>query len=415
MYTFKEIDNILEYDNFYKSFSKAPIMQDYAWSKVKTNFGHVICGLYQDNVLVGACLILIKKLAYNLNLFYVPRGYLIDFSNKELLKIFTDKIKEYAKKRHAYCIKIDPYISLTEKRVNERDGEVYNFYSENNELITNNLKELGYIHRGFKKEIPAYLQPRFTMAVPLIKPDKTFMSEDELLHTMKKNVRGYLGDYHAKRGVFFEHTNNEAKLDDFMAIINKTEARQNISLRNRNYFHKMMTSFGDRALLFFAKIDVDKYIAFLDESFKDPKADIEFLNKQKESALALKAERGSIITVSASIVILPANTEGIRMAEFLYAGNDTSVLPNLKINNGLTYYRLLYCLENGYQYANLGGVDGSLNDHLSTFKSKFNPLVLEFIGEYDLPVNKTLYKMISTLEPSLKNTYRFVVKHFKRG
>lgn len=414
MYTFKEINDIKEYDDFYKKCSKAPIMQDYAWTKVKYNFGHVICGLYKDDTLVATALILIKRIIFNISLFYVPRGYLIDFADEELLKVFTEEIKKYAKKRNAYCVKIDPYIGIYEKRVHEKEGEVYTFYSENNEQKISNLKKLGYIHRGFKKEIPAYLQPRFKMVVPLITPDGTFMSEEELLKTMKKNVRGYLGDYHNKRGIIFEHTNDMNRLDEFMKIINTTEERQNIALRNINYYKRIMTAFSDRAILFFANVDVNKYLEFIEEALKEPKADEEFLNKQKESALALKAERGDIVPASAALVVLPSNTEGIRMAEFLYAGNDISVLPNLKINNGLVYSRLLYCLEHKFHYANLGGVDGSLTDHLSTFKSKFNPLIIESIGEFDLPVNKFLYKIIGTLEPSLKKVYRFAVRLFKR-
>ena len=38
------------------------------------------------------------------------------------------------------------------------------------------------------------------------------------------------------------------------------------------------------------------------------------------------------------------------MAEFLYAGNDTSVFTNLKVNNGLTFYRIMYCLKNKIHY-----------------------------------------------------------------
>ena len=39
----------------------------------------------------------------------------------------------------------------------------------------------------------------------------------------------------------------------------------------------------------------------------------------------------------------------------------------------------------------MGGVDGSLKDGLTVYKSKYNTLVREHIGEFDLPVNKVLY------------------------
>ena len=38
------------------------------------------------------------------------------------------------------------------------------------------------------------------------------------------------------------------------------------------------------------------------------------------------------------------------------------------------------------------GLEGSLNDGLIKFKANFNPTINEFIGEFDLPVNKLLFK-----------------------
>lgn len=413
MYVFKDNISIKEYEDFYKKYSRAPIMQDYAWAKVKSNFEQLICGLYKDNKLVAASLILIRKLPFNLKLMYASRGYLIDFTNKELLDVFTKNIKALAKKIKAYTVKVDPYVALSEKRVNPFENESYQFYSRDHELICQNLEEVGYIHQGLSKKIGAYLQPRFTMAVPLIDEKGKFLTEDLILKSLKKNVRNYLGDYQAKRGITFSYSNDINDIDEFIKIINSTEQRQKISLRNKNYYNKIMASFGKRALLFFGKIDIDKYLDFVEETSKEKDADQDFLEKQKEMAIALKKERGNIITASAALVILPANTEGIRMAEFLYAGNDTTVMPNLKINNGLTFYRLMYCLEHKYQYANLGGIDGSLSDHLSTFKSKFNPLVIEFIGEYNLPINKIIFRFLNILEPIAKKIYKVIIKLIK--
>jgi len=409
MYVFKENVEKNEYINFYKQYSKAPIMQEYIWPLLKSNWDSNICGLYKENKLIATALILIKKLPFNISIFYIPRGYLLDFTNKEVLNEFTKHIKAYAKKKKSYLIKIDPYISFNEKRVNPLDeNEHYNFYSDNVELIFNNLKELGYVHKGYKKEIRSYLQPRFAMIVPLVKADGTFFTEESFSKTLKRNVRYYLGDYHSKRGVIFNYSNNIDDLDEFINLIHKTEDRQNVLLRNKNYFKKMMELFGDRALLFFGKIDLNKYLEFIESSYNDNNSEKDLLNKQKEQVLELKKTKGDIITVSASLMVLPSNEKGIRMAEFLYEGNDTSILPNLKVNNGAIYYKLMHCLNNNCHYANLGGIDGSLNDHLFTFKSKFNPLVVEFIGELDLPINKFLYIIINVIEPVAKKVYRKV-------
>jgi serine/alanine adding enzyme len=59
----------------------------------------------------------------------------------------------------------------------------------------------------------------------------------------------------------------------------------------------------------------------------------------------------------------------------------------------LTYMtQFTYAFEHGYDYVTMGGVEGTLKDGLSVYKSNFNPVVNEFIGEFDLPVNKLLFK-----------------------
>ena len=39
----------------------------------------------------------------------------------------------------------------------------------------------------------------------------------------------------------------------------------------------------------------------------------------------------------------------------------------------------------------MGGIEGSLEDGLTQFKTKFNPLINEYIGEFDVPTS-ILYK-----------------------
>ena len=41
----------------------------------------------------------------------------------------------------------------------------------------------------------------------------------------------------------------------------------------------------------------------------------------------------------------------------------------------------------------MGGVEGTLDDGLTKFKSNFNPTIEEFIGEFNIPVNPFLYKL----------------------
>lgn len=46
----------------------------------------------------------------------------------------------------------------------------------------------------------------------------------------------------------------------------------------------------------------------------------------------------------------------------------------------------------GIIWANMGGVEGTLDDGLTKFKSNFNPSIEEYIGEFNIPVSP-FYKL----------------------
>ena len=62
----------------------------------------------------------------------------------------------------------------------------------------------------------------------------------------------------------------------------------------------------------------------------------------------------------------------------------------------------------GYDYADLEGVDGTFDDYLSKTKAKYNPVVLEFVGEFDISINKFWYFIFSNFSVQLKKLYRLV-------
>ena len=96
MYIFTDNINKEEYNEFIKNYSAASFMQEYNWSNVKSNWESIHCGLYKDEKLIGVCLVLVKKFFKKITLFYIPRGYLIDFTNYDDLKAMTDNIKKLA-------------------------------------------------------------------------------------------------------------------------------------------------------------------------------------------------------------------------------------------------------------------------------------------------------------------------------
>jgi serine/alanine adding enzyme len=306
-------------------------------------------------------------------------------------------------KNKSYCIKIDPFFCINETSFKENREIPLNFKLDYDKKHQN-LIHSGYIHKGFKKDLSSYLQPRYHMAVPLIDKNNNFLDSDTIRTSISRTTRNYIGNYHQKRGVYFTYSSNISNLDNFYDIINMTEQRQHITLRNKDYFKKILTSFKERALLCFAHVDLDKYMSFLDSEIKANNKNND-LKRQYEEANELHQKYGTDVITSVALVLMPSN-KGVRMMEYLYAGNNTSILSHLNTNVGLLFDIFKKCLEKNIHYCNLGGVEGTLDDNLTTFKSKFNPVILEFAGEYDLPINKGTYKVINGLIPYAKKTYK---------
>lgn len=405
-YVFKDNIKKEDYDNFVKNFPSTTFMQTSSWSLVKTAWESSFVGMYDNEKLVCAAMILKRKLFLNKKLFYIPRGFVIDYKDKKLLESFTENLRDYAKKNGGIDIKIDPFICFSEdniQNIRKNKGiEVRKSFTKDTKEIVSNLEKVGFVHGGYKREVNAYIQPRYTMVISLKDKDENLYEKEALRRTFPKNTRNYIGTYQEERGVEFSYSKNKDDVKYLISVLKETEKRQHISLRSENYFKNLMDSFPDNAVLFFAHVNIDKYIKFLEKDMKEHENKKDFCLNQIEEAKKVKEKYGNRPLAGATIVMMPTCNNGIKTASFLYAGTNTNILPSLKITNGLMFYRLCYCLDNGCDYCDLGGVDGSLEDHLSTFKSKFNPNVLELVGEYDLVISKVWYGLFNLGLKTLK-------------
>ena len=120
------------------------------------------------------------------------------------------------------------------------------------------------------------------------------------------------------------------------------------------------------------------------------------------------ASLSSDFIASAIELSLSPNKKGIKKVEYLYAGTFEEVFPYLNTNASVHINSFIDMLNRGYDYADLEGVDGTFDDHLSKTKSKYNPVVLEFVGEFDMSINKFWYFIFSNFSVQLKKLYRLV-------
>ena len=238
------------------------------------------------------------------------------------------------------------------------------------------------------------------MAIPLINDNNEKINYEQLLKTFKSKYRYYLGDFHKKRGVYFTYSHEKKDIKQFVHLLKCTEENKNIHLRNEEYFNKIIDNFKNRVYLIFGHVNLDKYINFLKNN-NGKEEEINYVKKLKET-------KGNIITLSSALLIVP-NNDGIRVSEYLYAGNDRS-LNKLNVSGGVALEAAKISIDNNCDYCNLGGISGTLDDQLYIFKSKYNSIILEFSGEYDLIINKFKYKLIKVFKPIIKKFYKLIKK-----
>ena len=131
-----------EYEKFWethplKTFLSAP---EIGHLREKNSWDLKYVGIKKDKSLVAATMLVSIKRKLGKREFYSPRGYLIDFNNKELVNYFTEELKKYIKKNNGYVLRIDPYVIYKQRDI---DGNIVEDGIDNSSVV-NNLYKLGF-------------------------------------------------------------------------------------------------------------------------------------------------------------------------------------------------------------------------------------------------------------------------------
>lgn len=73
-----------------------------------------------------------------------------------------------------------------------------------------------------------------------------------------------MGSFHNSKGIEFIKADPDDDLSEFVRLLGQTEKRQGISLRNEEYFKKIRHAFGDRAVIYYARMHLDRYVEYLE-------------------------------------------------------------------------------------------------------------------------------------------------------
>lgn len=377
MYTYKIGISAQEHDDFVKKSSQTNLLQSASWAKVKDNWDNERIGFYRNDQLVASASILIKPLPLSMTMLYIPRGPIMDYQDQELLHFVLTSLKKFAKTKKALFIKFDPSLFLVQAQIGEDRKE----QQETLDVIQN-LQKAGAIWVGRTESLDETIQPRFQANIY-----KDNFSEELLSKSTRQAIRTA-----RNKGIQVQFGGKEL-LDDFSALMKKTENRKSIHLRGQDYYQKLLDTYPEHSYITLASIDLNERLESLQaQKVKAEKEASKFTektkpgkienNKQEQKRLQEEmdflsekiAQGVTTVPLSGTLVLEYGAT-----SENIYAGMDEEYRryqPAL-----LTWYETAkHAFDRGADWQNMGGVENDLDGGLYHFKSKFNGWIELEIG-----------------------------------
>lgn len=380
--------------SLYQTLSYAEVMN-------KQKYECLFYGLLDNNIIYGASLILVKKI-HGFKYAFAPRGLICDYSNRILIKDFTDLLKKELSKRNIVALRISPSII---KSINiqgkKEENKQYN-------KIFENLKNCGFNHLGYGESFDG-IKSRFEAIINLNdKPNNLFK---KISKNFKTKIRS------ADNNGIMIFKGNEENLDTlFIQTKNKYP-------RDLKYFKDIYYHFNqnNNIEIFYSKLNTSEYVKNIQYKYQRQMVlcnnanDLVFKNVKKNNQKNIQrklAEESKLESIKNELIyatkLLKDYPDGIITASVLIIKNKKEVFM-LMDGYDKTYKRLnskhllLWKLiekyaKEGFKTFNLGGI-GNFNiknskyQGLNDFKLSFGATAVEYAGDFELIIKKALYIM----------------------
>jgi ABC-2 type transport system ATP-binding protein len=315
--------------------------------------------------------------------------------NGEVVK--TSRVKDLKKNDNEYILELDKI-----------DG-IDNFW------LVDYLKELGFKHLGFNKRFERS-QPRYTFRLDLTQGIESITKN---FHSTTKKVINKGNLYN------LEVLKNDTKyIDDFYETMLETSKREGIVPYSKSYYNSFyeMLHKDNNSDIYIVYADIEKIKNEQQEKLDNLSIECDNLtseNKKQELKNQINKIEKIILELDevkekklplASII----TTKYGNKVWTMHGGNHT-YLRNLNANY-LIYYEIIKdAVKEGYEKIDFFGTafNPTVDDPeygIFLFKSRLGGEYTEFIGEFDLVTNKTMYVLFTKLVP----IYRKAVKKIKK-
>lgn len=379
-----------EHDAFVRKHKQCDLLQSSAWAQVKQQWHHEMVGVKEGEHLIATCSILQRKIGFGLSIMYLPRGPVMDYMDASLCSFFIEHLKAYAKKKHCVYITLDPLLVRKELDIGKQEEIEYG----QSEAQVALLKKLGCQFKGYTTDFSATIQSRFHAGV--------YVCED-IQARFTKHAQKALRSAKNKH-VNIRHCGIEG-VEALSQVIQATEHRKHIRLRDRSYFEKIVNAYGDDACITLAYLslpqvrkdlqeqigELDKKVANINDIESPARMNMLSQIKGLQDRLLVVEEDHSLfgdeLVIAGNLTVAFGPT-----SEILYAGmNDR--YKRYMAPYAVFYHAMLWSFAQGCTWCNMGGVEGE-GGGLIEFKSAFSPTIKEYIGEFDIVLHPLYHKGI---------------------
>ncbi|MGA8258276.1 MAG: peptidoglycan bridge formation glycyltransferase FemA/FemB family protein [Nocardioides sp.] len=349
---------------FVESRPAASFLQTPAWAAVKSEWRSESLGWFAGDELVGAALVLYRQLPrIKRYLAYLPEGPVLDWASDDLATLLTP-LATHLKAQGAFGVRMGPPVvtrrwdaatikaGIADPAVHRLDDLAPTERDAAGARVVSQLGELGWQHQGGAGGFAAG-QPQFVFQVPLRNADGSQRTEDDVLAGMNQLWRRNIKKA-AKSGV---DVTRGTDVSAFHELYVHTAQRDHFTPRPLGYFESMVAALSaensDRITLWFAHHEGD----------------------------------------------LVAATIAIRVGEHAWYSYGASSTEKREVrgSNAVQWAMLQDAIAAGAAVYDLRGITDTLDADdphagLIQFKVGTGGEAVEYAGEWDLPLNRVLYR-----------------------
>ena len=258
--------SIFEFDDFARKHPLGNYHQtsNYALLASEQGYDYDMLGLVDENDnILAASLILIKRISLIYRYGYAPKGFLIDYYNPNLISEFTKALKKYYYKKNVIFIKVNPEISIGQIN-EERKQIIYN----NNKAIESTLEGLNFrklkSNNHFETKIPKF--------------NAVLVLKNTSLKTLSKNTRNKIN-----KGFKYGLSLVKGTRENIEEIYKFVKNKKNHSI---NHYYNYYNAFNktDEIDIFLVKINFEECLINLREKYEEEnEKNIKLVNQVMEN------------------------------------------------------------------------------------------------------------------------------------